>query len=111
MLTPDSVATLRCPAISGPANNQLADDAVADLLHERGILWAPDFVVNAGGVIYGSKVEMHGCSRDEAIARVGAITGTLRTVFAAAEEHSITPLEGRPPLGPRTPRSRGVRSW
>ncbi len=93
VLTADSVATLRCTAISGPANNQLADDAVADLLHERGILWAPDFVVNAGGVIYGSTVEMHGCSREEAIARVGAITSTLRTVFAAAEEHSITPLE------------------
>jgi leucine dehydrogenase len=93
VLTPGSVATLRCTAISGPANNQLADDTVADLLQERGILWAPDFVVNAGGVIYGSTVEMSGCSREEALARVGAITETLRTVFAAAEEHSITPLE------------------
>ncbi|MGB8880643.1 MAG: Glu/Leu/Phe/Val dehydrogenase dimerization domain-containing protein [Solirubrobacteraceae bacterium] len=93
VLTPGSVATLRCAAVAGPANNQLADDAVADLLHEQGILWAPDFVVNAGGVIYGSAMEMYGCSREEAIARVGAITGTLGTVFAAAAEHSITPLQ------------------
>ena len=91
--TPDSVGTLRCAAIAGPANNQLADDVVADLLHKRGILWAPDFVVNAGGVIYGSAMEMDGSSRAEAIARVGAIADTLGTVFAAAEERSITPLE------------------
>jgi glutamate dehydrogenase/leucine dehydrogenase len=50
-------------------------------------------VVNAGGVIYGSAMEIEGCSREEAVARVGAITGTLATVFAAAEEHSITPLQ------------------
>jgi leucine dehydrogenase len=93
VLTPASAATLRCAAIAGPANNQLSDDSVADLLHERGILWAPDFVVNAGGVIYGSAMEIEGCSREEAVARVGAITGTLATVFAAAEEHSITPLQ------------------
>ena len=93
VLSRGSVGTLQCAAIAGPANNQLADDAVADLLHERGILWAPDFVVNAGGVIYGSAMEMDGCSREDATARVGAITGTLETVFAAAEEHSVTPLE------------------
>lgn len=93
VLTADSVAMLRCTAIAGPANNQLADDGVADVLQKRGILWAPDFVANAGGVIYGSAMEMDGCSREEAITRVGAITGTLRTVFTEAEEHSITPLE------------------
>ncbi len=92
VFTETSVATLRCSAIAGPANNQLADDAVADALHARGIVWAPDFVVNAGGVIYGNAMEMEGCSRDEAIARVGAVAGTLAAVFAAAEEHSITPL-------------------
>jgi leucine dehydrogenase len=93
VLTADSVAMLRCAAIAGPANNQLTDDGVADVLQERGILWAPDFVVNAGGVIYGSAMEMDGCSREEAIARVGAITDTLGTIFAEAEEHSVTPLE------------------
>lgn len=92
VFTEASVATLRCGAIAGPANNQLADDGVADALHARGIVWAPDFVVNAGGVIYGNAMEMEGCSRDEAIARVGAVAGTLASVFAAAEEHSITPL-------------------
>jgi len=92
LFTEASVADLRCAAIAGPANNQLADDGVADALHGRGIVWAPDFVVNAGGVIYGNAMEMEGCGRDEAIARVGAVAGTLAAVFAAAEEHSITPL-------------------
>jgi leucine dehydrogenase len=92
LFTETSVAELRCAAIAGPANNQLADDRVADALHGRGIVWAPDFVVNAGGVIYGNAMEMEGCSREEAIARVGAVAGTLAAVFTAAEEHEITPL-------------------
>ncbi|HUJ35992.1 MAG TPA: Glu/Leu/Phe/Val dehydrogenase dimerization domain-containing protein [Solirubrobacteraceae bacterium] len=92
VLTAASVATLRCAAIAGPANNQLADDRVADALHGRGILWAPDFVVNAGGVIYGSAMEFEGCSRADALARVGAIAGSLGAVFSAAQQHSTTPL-------------------
>jgi leucine dehydrogenase len=92
ILTEASVAALRCSAIAGPANNQLADDSVADALNDRGILWAPDFVVNAGGVIFGSAMEFEGCSREDAIARVGAITGTLEAVFSAARQHAITPL-------------------
>ena len=51
VLNPDSVAALRVPVIAGAANNQLSDESVADLLSERGIVWAPDFVVNAGGLI------------------------------------------------------------
>ena len=44
------------PAVAGPANNQLDAPATADLLHARGILRAPDFVVGAGGVIYATAV-------------------------------------------------------
>jgi len=92
LLTAPAVAALRCAAVAGPANNQLADDSVADVLHARGILWAPDFVVNSGGVIYGGAMEIDGCSREEAFARLGAITTTLGAVFAAAQEHGTTPL-------------------
>ena len=88
----DSVATLACRAIAGPANNQLADDSVADALARRGILWAPDFVVNAGGVIYGSAMEFEGCTREDAVARVGAVANSLEAVFSAAFEHAVTPL-------------------
>lgn len=92
LLSTDVIGSLRCAAIAGPANNQLADSSVADALHARHILWAPDFVVNAGGVIYGSAMELEGCPREDAIARVGAIAGTLDAVFDAAEERAITPL-------------------
>ncbi len=92
LLTDASVATLRSAAIAGPANNQLADDRVADALRDRGILWAPDFVVNAGGVIYGSAMEFEGCTREDAVARVGAVADSLEAVFSAAFEHAITPL-------------------
>ena len=51
VLNEDTVPRLQAPVIVGAANNQLADDAVADHLAARGILWAPDFVANAGGII------------------------------------------------------------
>ncbi|MGO9495145.1 MAG: Glu/Leu/Phe/Val dehydrogenase dimerization domain-containing protein [Solirubrobacteraceae bacterium] len=92
LLTRASVPALRCAAIAGPANNQLAEEGVADALRERGILWAPDFVVNAGGVIFGSAMEFEGCTREDAIARVGAVAGSLEAVFSAARQNAITPL-------------------
>jgi leucine dehydrogenase len=92
LLTSAAVSDLRCAAIAGPANNQLADDSVADVLNAAGILWAPDFLVNAGGVIYGSAMEFDGCRREDALVRVGAIAGTLDAIFDAAEQQSITPL-------------------
>src|SRR4051794_5881365 len=51
LLTDDTVRDLQVPIVAGAANNQLADDAVAESLAARGILWAPDFVANAGGII------------------------------------------------------------
>lgn len=59
LLTPHTVPKLRCAAIAGPANNQLDTPATADLLHQRGILWAPDIVVSAGGIIHATAVELH----------------------------------------------------
>src|SRR5439155_1352060 len=51
VLDDESVSALQCRVVAGAANNQLADDRIADVLHERGILWAPDFVANAGGIV------------------------------------------------------------
>ena len=55
-----SVPRLHCSIIAGAANNQLAEERIADLLAEAGILWAPDFVVNAGGIINIAE-EIGGC--------------------------------------------------
>ena len=91
VLTSTVVERLQCRAIVGPANNQLAADDVADLISARGILWAPDFVVNAGGVVYGALVDVAGKAPDEAIEQVRAIGATLRRVYALAEEQRVTP--------------------
>ncbi|MBB4662745.1 Glu/Leu/Phe/Val dehydrogenase dimerization domain-containing protein [Conexibacter arvalis] len=93
ILDETTVPRLRCRGIAGAANNQLANDAVAALLAARGILWAPDFVINAGGIV-NIAVEFEPGGYDAAIARrrVRAIGGTLAEIFAAARERRITPL-------------------
>jgi leucine dehydrogenase len=51
ILTRESIAALRTPIVAGGANNQLATPADGPRLHDRGILYAPDYVINAGGII------------------------------------------------------------
>jgi leucine dehydrogenase len=87
----ESVPRLQCPIIAGAANNQLADDPIADLLAAREVLWAPDFVVNAGGLINIS-VELEGYDAAAARQRVRGIADTLRKIFADAEGSGATPL-------------------
>lgn len=95
-----TVPRLRCRAIAGAANNQLATDAVAGLLAMRGILWAPDFVVSAGGIV-NIAVELEPSGYDAAVARrrVRAIGATLDEIFAAAEAQRTTPLAAAVALG------------
>jgi leucine dehydrogenase len=92
VLTADVVARLDCRAVCGPANNQLATHDVADLLQAKGIVWAPDFVVNAGGVIYGGLVDIGSQPKDVALARVRAIGATTAEILALADAEVITPL-------------------
>jgi leucine dehydrogenase len=91
ILTYDSVPRLRCAVVAGAANNQLADDGVADLLGARDILWAPDFVANAGGII-NIAVELEGYDPALARRRVRGIGDTLRTIFDEAAALGATPL-------------------
>jgi leucine dehydrogenase len=86
-----TVPALRCRIIAGAANNQLAGDGIADMLAARGILWAPDFVVNAGGLI-NLAVELAGYDAGEARRRVRGIADTLREIFERAQATGITPL-------------------
>jgi leucine dehydrogenase len=51
ILTEESIAALRVPIVAGGANNQLATPADGQRIHQRGILYAPDYVINAGGII------------------------------------------------------------
>jgi glutamate dehydrogenase/leucine dehydrogenase len=93
VLTPASVPRLRCGAVAGPANNQLDDPATARLLHQRGILWAPDTVVSAGGIIYATAVELGHETPDAAAARVRGIGATLTGILAAARTRGVSPAD------------------
>jgi leucine dehydrogenase len=78
-----TVARLRVPVVAGAANNQLANEAAADLLRERGIVWAPDFVANAGGLIAVAD-ELHGFDLARVERAVEGIGDTLREIYARA---------------------------
>jgi leucine dehydrogenase len=93
VLDDESVPELQAQAVAGAANNQLAGDGVAELLQSRGIVWAPDFVANAGGIINISvELEPGGYDPARARARVRAIGDTLRAVYDAAAADGTTPL-------------------
>ena len=85
------IPLLRCEIICGSANNQLADDSLADELAERGILYAPDYVVNAGGLIHVYR-EIRGYSEDQAVELVLGIEATVDRVLETAGQEAITPL-------------------
>lgn len=82
---------LRCAAVAGPANNQLDEPGTARLLAARGILWAPDVVVSAGGVIHATGVELRRESEEQLTERLAYMAATLRQVFRTARTHGTTP--------------------
>jgi len=92
-LNADSIPRLHCRAIAGCANNQLATPADGERLHEAGILYAPDYVANAGGVIQLVGLEDLGWDEDELQAGLAKIGDTLRAVFATASADGISPAE------------------
>lgn len=85
-----SIAALSCSAVCGAANNQLATELDAKRLMSRGILYAPDFVVNAGGLINVSD-EIRGYSAERAGARVDRIYDNTLRVLHTAHERNISP--------------------
>ncbi|MFV0320263.1 MAG: Glu/Leu/Phe/Val dehydrogenase dimerization domain-containing protein [Microbacterium sp.] len=92
ILTDEVIDALETRAVCGPANNPLARRDGALRLAERGILYAPDFVVNAGGVIYLDLEAKQLGTRAETMERVSQIGDTVRRVFDEAESHGVTPL-------------------
>lgn len=88
VLNEASVSQLRAGVVCGAANNQLAAPDADDLLHTRGVLYVPDYVANAGGVISGS-VDIAGWSRARMEAALEAIGETVRAVFDRAAEDEI----------------------
>ena len=88
-----SIPQLACLAVAGCANNQLAEPEDAERLRERDILYAPDYVVNAGGIVQLIGLEDEGWDEVQLEQRLAGIGDTLRELFAAAEADGITPDE------------------
>ena len=92
-LNADTIPRLRCRIVAGSANNQLAEPRDAELLRDAGILYAPDYVINAGGAIglFGlERARWSDAELDAALQRIGE---TLRTIYARADEGGITTAE------------------
>ncbi|WP_204113454.1 Glu/Leu/Phe/Val dehydrogenase [Shimia biformata] len=89
VLSPETIPTIQAQAICGCANNQLATPDCADLLTARGILWAPDYVVSAGGAIDGCK-DAGLITPEERDAKIDGIGETLAAIFAIATQDNMT---------------------
>jgi len=89
-LTDDVVGSLRARVVCGAANNQLAHDGVEKLLADAGILYAPDYCVNAGGLIQVAD-ELEGFDFDRAKQRAAGIFDTTREVFRIAAHEDVPP--------------------
>jgi glutamate dehydrogenase/leucine dehydrogenase len=92
VVTDDSLSVFKCLAIAGAANNQLERPDLARALADAGILYAPDYVINAGGLI-NVEDELHGYDSARAHAKAEAIAGTLRDIFRTAAAEGVTPSE------------------
>ncbi len=92
ILNESTIARLRCAAVAGAANNQLETAEDAERLHERGILYSPDFVNNSGGAVALCGVEALGMSEDEVTERILSIGSALDEIFKEARERNESPL-------------------
>jgi leucine dehydrogenase len=107
VLSVESVPRLRCRIVAGSANNQLAQAEAAELLRARGILYAPDYVINAGGAIAIVGLEQLGWSRAELDAALGRIGETLRQIYELADARGTSPAAAADALAEERLKGRG----
>ncbi len=88
VVSDETLEVMSFDIIAGAANNQLAEDRHGQMLHDRGILYAPDYVINAGGLcnVYG---ELQGWTAEQSKKKAGGIYETLLRIFERAEEEGI----------------------
>jgi leucine dehydrogenase len=85
----ESIEKMKCPIIAGAANNQLADENVhGNMLRDKGIIYAPDFLINAGGLINVS-AELDGYNRERVMGNVEKIYDRTLEIFALSEKENI----------------------
>jgi leucine dehydrogenase len=89
-----TVGRLRCQVVCGAANNQLAHDGLAEDLAAHGVLYGPDFIANAGGLVnIAVEIGPGGYDPDRARQRASDVEQTMGEVLDRAERDGVTPLE------------------
>ncbi|RIV22973.1 Glu/Leu/Phe/Val dehydrogenase [Alicyclobacillaceae bacterium I2511] len=90
IINDDTIERLHCAAIAGAANNQLAEDRHGDLLYEKGIVYAPDYVINAAGLINVAE-ELRGYNETRAMKKVEEIYDIMLRIYDVSRESQIGP--------------------
>ncbi|MDI7742185.1 Glu/Leu/Phe/Val dehydrogenase [Lysinibacillus fusiformis] len=88
IINDETIPQLKARVIAGSANNQLRDSKHGDIIHEMGIVYAPDYVINAGGVINVAD-ELYGYNRERAMKRVETIYDSIAKIFEISKRDSI----------------------
>jgi leucine dehydrogenase len=91
ILTGESIAALRVPVVAGGANNQLATPQDGDRIHQRGILYAPDYVINAGGIINVASEYLGDADEAGVRAKIELIPGRLEQIWAESDSTGRNP--------------------
>ncbi|HEY0626279.1 MAG TPA: Glu/Leu/Phe/Val dehydrogenase dimerization domain-containing protein [Allosphingosinicella sp.] len=93
ILTEESIAALRVPIVAGGANNQLATPADGDRVHARGILYAPDYVINAGGIINVASEYLKDADEAGVKAKIEQIPGRLESIWDESDATGRNPAD------------------
>ncbi|HYG29875.1 MAG TPA: Glu/Leu/Phe/Val dehydrogenase dimerization domain-containing protein [Allosphingosinicella sp.] len=91
ILTETSIAALEVPIVAGGANNQLATPRDGDRIHQRGVLYAPDYVINAGGIINVSTEFLKDGDHDTVRRRIEGIPGRLEQIWEESDSTGRNP--------------------
>jgi leucine dehydrogenase len=93
ILNAKTIPQLKCSIVAGGANNQLEEAQDGDSLHQRNILYAPDYIINAGGAIYLVAVENMGWSVSKAEDRIVEIGDTLKDIYTHAQKSGMNSMK------------------
>ncbi|WP_350344691.1 Glu/Leu/Phe/Val dehydrogenase [Proteinivorax tanatarense] len=84
----DTIPQFKCKIIAGAANNVLKEERHGDVIHEKGILYAPDYVINAGGLMNVAD-EVKGYNEERAMEKIATIYDNIKRVYAIAKRDNI----------------------
>lgn len=88
VINDETIPQLKAKVIAGSANNQLKNPEHGDKIHEMGLVYAPDYVINSGGVINVAD-ELDGYNRERALKKVNTIYDTIEKIFAISKRDNI----------------------